>query len=65
MLEAISIDPKTLIIKADKESDIAEVIDFISRKDKQEAIDSFLRFASENRFIEKGYKFNRDDCYDR
>ncbi len=65
MLEAISIDPKTLIIKADKESDIAEVIDFISRKDKQAAIDSFLQFASENRFLDKDYKFNRDDCYDR
>ncbi len=63
MLEAISIDPKTILIKADKESDIAEVIDFISRKDKQSEIDDFLKFASENRFLEKGYKFNRDDCY--
>ncbi len=65
MLEAISIDAKTLIVKGDKESDIAEVIDFISRKDKQAAIDSLLRLASEIRLDDKDYKFNRDECYDR
>jgi len=65
MLEAISLDSKTIIIKSDKESDISDVIDFISKKDKRNNIDSFLKFASQNRVIEKGYKFSRDACYDR
>jgi len=34
-------------------------------KDKQKAVDAFLNFASKNRNIEKDFKFNREDCYDR
>ena len=65
MLEAISLDAKTIIIRADKASDLSNVIDFISKKDKRANIDSFLKFASQNRVMEKGFKFNRDECYDR
>ncbi|GHT17089.1 hypothetical protein AGMMS4956_20410 [Bacteroidia bacterium] len=28
-------------------------------------IASFLQFTAENKTIEKEYKFNRNDCYDR
>ena len=31
---------------------------------RQERLDSFLNFASENKKIENGYKFVRDECYD-
>jgi len=65
MLEAISLDAKTIIVKAENASDLTELLAFISRKDKQNNIVSFLRFAAHNRVLEKGYKFNRDDCYDR
>ena len=65
MLETISLDPRTIIIKADKATDLSDVLDFISKKGKRDSVDSFLKFAAQNRVIEKGYKFNRDDCYDR
>jgi hypothetical protein len=65
MIEAVSLDSKTLLIKADKESDLSEVIDFLSKKDKCESIDAFLDFASRNAVIEKGYKFSREECHDR
>ena len=34
-------------------------------KKQLEALDSFLDFASNNKRIEKCFKFKRDDCYDR
>jgi len=33
--------------------------------DKQESVDAFLNYASKNRKIEKEFKFNREQCYDR
>jgi len=56
------------------ESDERVVNELLSRyrssRDKQaserkEAVADFLKFASENRFIEGEYKFDRDSCYDR
>ncbi|MCL2878330.1 MAG: type II toxin-antitoxin system RelB/DinJ family antitoxin [Acidobacteria bacterium] len=32
---------------------------------QQESLNSLLSFASQNKRIEGGYKFERDDCYDR
>ena len=65
MLQIISIDSKTIMIRADSENDLAEIIEFISKKDKQKSLDTLLNFAADNRKIEKEYKFNRDECYDR
>ncbi|GHV20757.1 hypothetical protein FACS189428_0170 [Clostridia bacterium] len=65
MLQTISLDPITMIIKADKEDDLSEIFDYITRKDKQKNVTAFLNFASKNRKIDKKYKFNREDCYDR
>jgi hypothetical protein len=61
----MTIDSKTLVIKADNENDIPEIIDYINQKDKSKNISSFLQFASENRIEAKNYKFNREECYDR
>ena len=36
-----------------------------TKNKRQERLNSLLRFASQNRKIENGYKFKRDDCYDR
>jgi len=65
MYQSISIDENMIIIKTDKASDVSELLEFISRSDKKSNIDAFLNFAAQNRVIEKGYKFNRDDCYER
>jgi len=32
---------------------------------RRERLNSLLGFAAQNKRIENGYKFNRDDCYDR
>ena len=64
MIQTISLDSKTVIIKSDNESDLSEIMEFISKKDKKESLDTLLSFAADNRKIEKEYKFNRDECYD-
>jgi hypothetical protein len=65
MLEVISLDSKTLIIKSDEETDFSEIINFIIQKDKNKDAASFLKFAAKNRMVDKEFKFNRDECYDR
>jgi hypothetical protein len=65
MLEAISLDSKTMIIKSDEETDFSEIINFVIQKDKNKDIASFLNFAAQNRIEDKEFKFNRDECYDR
>jgi hypothetical protein len=65
MLEAISLDPKTMIIKSDEETDFSEIIQFIIQKHKSEDVASFLKFAAQNRIVDKDFKFSRAECYDR
>jgi hypothetical protein len=65
MLEAISLDTKTMILKSDEETDFSEIINFIIQKDKKKDIVDFLKFASRNRIEDKNFKFNREECYDR
>jgi ssRNA-specific RNase YbeY (16S rRNA maturation enzyme) len=65
MLEAISLDTRTMIIKSDEETDFSEIINFIIKKDKRKDVDSFLRFVSQNRIADDNFKFNRVECYDR
>jgi hypothetical protein len=65
MLETMTLDSRTLIIKTDNEKELPEIIDFIYQKDKLNNVNSFLKFASENRITKKGYKFSREDCYGR
>jgi len=65
VLETMTIDSKTLIIKSDNEDDLPEIIDIINQKDRMKNINSFLDFTSKNRLIKGDYKFNREECYDR
>jgi predicted CopG family antitoxin len=65
MLEAISLDAKTMIIKSDEETDFSEIINFIIQKDKKKDVASFLKFAAQNRIEDNTFKFKRDECYDR
>ena len=64
-MEAVSLNPNAIIVKSDNENDILDIIDFISKRDKKNNIDALLNLASENRVIEKGYIFNRNECYER
>ena len=65
MVETITLDSKTMLVKSDNESDLSEILDFIVKKSKITEISSFLKFAEKNRIESKNYKFNRNDCYDR
>ena len=65
MLEAISLDTTTMIIKSDNETDFSEIMNFIIQKDKKSDVDSFLKFAAQNRIVDNSFKFNREECYDR
>ena len=65
MLETMTLDSKTMIIKSDNEDDLPGIIEFINQKDKNKNIELFLNFASENRHKMPNYKFNREECYGR
>ncbi|GMO43821.1 MAG: hypothetical protein Pg6C_05670 [Treponemataceae bacterium] len=65
MLEAITLDPKTMIIKSDEETDFSEIINFVIQKDKRKDAESFFKFVAQNRIVDRGFKFNREECYDR
>jgi hypothetical protein len=65
ILETMTLDSRTLIIKSDNDDDLPEIIDAINQKSKTNNINSFLEFASKNRITRNDYKFNREDCYGR
>jgi len=65
MLETITLDRKTMIIRSDVETDFSEIINFVVKKDKDHDINSFLTFAAKNRKIDDNFKFTREECYDR
>jgi hypothetical protein len=64
MGQVVQLDANTILVKSDNENDMAEIIDFVSKRGKQEHVRSFLEFASQNRILDKDYKFNREECYD-
>jgi len=63
MYETMAIDSRTMIIKTDNEKELSEIIDFVSKRDKDENLKSFLKFASSKRKVVKNFKFNREACY--
>jgi len=65
MGQVVQLDATTLLIKSDNENELAEIIDFVSKKDKLDHVKSFLQFAAENKVLSKDFKFNRDECYDQ
>jgi hypothetical protein len=65
MIQTVSLDAKTLLIKADHESDLSWVYTCLNKQDKEKNVDELLHFASEHRVIEKDYKFDRNNCYVR
>ena len=71
MGQVVQLDATTVLIKSDNTNDMAEIIDFISKKNdssrqnKVGRMHSFLEFAAQNRILSKNYQFNREECYDR
>jgi hypothetical protein len=65
MLETISLDSKTIIVKAKKENDLSDVIDYIAKKIKRNQVISFLKFTATHRVLDTEYKFNREENHDR
>jgi len=63
MYETMRLDSRTIIIKADNEKELSEIIGFVTKKDKENNLKAFLSFASSKRKIVKNYKFNREECY--
>jgi hypothetical protein len=65
MYEAMTLDANTIIIKSDNKKELSDVIEFISKKDKEKNMETLLKLASENRKRVKDYKFSREECYDK
>ena len=65
MSQVVQLDATTLLIKSNNANDLAEIIDFVSKKDKLDHVKSFLDFAAENKILSKDYSFNREECYDK
>ena len=68
MYQATALDSHTLLIKADFESDLTELLSYLNQKTKmkkQDLVNHFLDFAKNNYETDKNFKFNRDECYER
>jgi hypothetical protein len=65
MLETVSLDSKTILVRSDREDDLTEIMDYIAKKNKTNKVNAFLKFASAHKVLGAEYKFNRKDCYDR
>jgi hypothetical protein len=63
MYETMVLDSRTIIVKSDNDKEMSEVIDFITKKDKETNLELFFKFAAANRKAAKNYKFNREECY--
>ena len=66
MYQATTLDSHTLLIKAEYESDLTELLSYINQKTKkQDLVNQLLDFAKNNYETDKNFKFNRDECYER
>jgi ATP-dependent protease HslVU (ClpYQ) peptidase subunit len=68
MYQATTLDSCTLLVKAEFESDLTELLSYINQKTKmkkQNLVNQFLDFAKDNYETDKNFKFNRDECYER
>ena len=67
MLQSTTLDSHTVIVRADAESDIQDLLTFIQQtkvKNKEKTVTRFLDFAKDNYESEPLFKFNRDELYD-
>jgi hypothetical protein len=65
MLRTISLDTKTLLIKAEDENDLSWIYSYLNKQNRQKNVDDLLDFASKRRTIDSHYKFNWEECHER
>ena len=66
MYQATTLDARTLLIKADFESDLTELLSYINQKKrKKDLVNRLLDFAKNNYETDKNFKFNREECYEK
>ena len=68
MLQSTTLDHRTMIIRADMESDMQDLLGFLKQtagKKKETLVNSFLDFANDNYVTDPSFKFNRDQLYER
>ena len=68
MYQATTLDSRTLLVKAEYESDLTELLSYINKKTKlkkQDLVNQLLDFAKNNYEVNKNFKFNRNECYER
>ncbi|MDR2679914.1 MAG: hypothetical protein LBC47_03800 [Tannerella sp.] len=65
MLQTISLDSKTILVRADEESDMSALLEYLNRTGKEEKVNALLEFADRHYKCEPGFKFNREECYGR
>ena len=68
MLQSTTLDSRRVIIQADEESDMLELLIFLKRstmEKKAKLLNRFLDFAKDNYATEPSFKFNREELYDR
>ena len=68
MYQATTLDSRTLLIKAEFEGDLTELLSYINQKTKikkKDLVNKFLDFAKNNYETDKNFKFDREECYER
>jgi len=65
MSQVVQLDATTILVKSENENDLADIIDFVTAKDKLGQVRSFLDFTAKNKILNENYQFNREECYDR
>jgi hypothetical protein len=65
MYETMTLDSNTIIVKSDSKKELSDIIEFISKKDKEKNMEALLRLASESRKRVNNYKFSREECYEK
>ncbi|MDR1222315.1 MAG: hypothetical protein LBL07_05485, partial [Tannerella sp.] len=64
MLQTVSLDARTLLIKAEHEKELSWIYDYLNTQNRKKIIEDFLDFAEKKHPVDD-FKFNRDECYDR
>jgi len=68
MLQSTTLDARTVIVRADADSDIQNLLIFLNqteKKKREKLVTHFLDFAKDNYVSDPSFKFNRDELYDR
>jgi hypothetical protein len=65
MYETMTLDSNTIIVKSDSKKELSDIIEFISKKDREKNMEALLRLASESRKRVNNYKFSRKECYEK